>query len=129
MATSTSKRWVSFSLRTLFGVVTLFAIFLGWFASTAQRQHRWVRRIEAAGGGVSFYTKNDNGRTIYLTAPGDPVDGITQTLCERIGPSYWATPYGIFLPEQPATELLENRLSGTNHSHTRCWHVGSSRRS
>jgi Leucine-rich repeat (LRR) protein len=49
-----TRRWLSFSLRSLFVVTLVIACLLGWKVHTVQRQRRAVSKIEEAGGTVHY---------------------------------------------------------------------------
>jgi hypothetical protein len=59
-------RWFQFRLRTLFVVMTLWALWLGWICDRAHRQRDAVAAIEAAGGGVKYDDAD----------PSDPFSGV-----------------------------------------------------
>ncbi len=59
-------RWFQFRLRTLFVVITLWALWLGWICDRAHRQREAVAAVLAAGGGVEYDDAD----------PNDPFTGV-----------------------------------------------------
>ena len=49
MTTTPSRRWLRFSLRTLFVVVTLFCVWLGWSRMVIERRQQTLARLEDDG--------------------------------------------------------------------------------
>lgn len=49
-----NRRYLTFSLRTLFVLVTAFAVWLGVIVNRAREQREAVEAIEAAGGWIGF---------------------------------------------------------------------------
>src|SRR5689334_19696866 len=75
---TTRRRWLRYSLRTLFVLVTLLCVWLGLWANRAERQKRAVAWFKAHGGEVHYdyeftmhpaktdeYTKVDGAQLIF----------------------------------------------------------------
>jgi len=63
-----SPRWRQLSLRGLLLMVTFVAIGLGWWRSSAERQRRAVKTIEAAGGYIRYRHDFDAGGKLLPNA-------------------------------------------------------------
>jgi hypothetical protein len=50
-----NRRWLQFSLRTCFVLLTVFAVWLGWWMNGVHEQRKAARVIREQGGEVSFY--------------------------------------------------------------------------
>jgi Leucine-rich repeat (LRR) protein len=48
------RRWFAYSLRTLIVLVTIIALWLGWWVHSAREQQKAIAAIRAAGGGTSY---------------------------------------------------------------------------
>src|ERR1051325_8963858 len=98
------QRWLSYSLRTMLLVVTLFCIWLGVQVDRAQRQKRQVKAIEQLGGHV-LYDKD------YVYLPTAEPRGF-DWLREYIGRDFFDTAVGIAIremavPDGNAVVILE----------------------
>jgi hypothetical protein len=69
--TPTKRRWFRFSLRTMFVLVTVFCVWLGYELNQIHSRKSLIAKIRAAGGKVSYYDRQ-SWRSRYL-GDGEPV--------------------------------------------------------
>lgn len=72
METKRRRRWFAFSLRTLFVLVTAFAIWLGWNLSIVRERQAMWNSIEARGGsinGLNDYPFDYDGPEVEVPLP------------------------------------------------------------
>jgi hypothetical protein len=92
------RRWFRYSLRGLFAVTTIVALFVGWTVHRARTQRLAVAKIQAASGTI-MYDYHENGPRTWSTAnqPGGP-----GWLRDLLGPEYFDNPSCINFFKNPA---------------------------
>ena len=63
------RRWFRFSLRTLFVVVSVFALWIGWNANTVHKRRAAWTEIESRGGRIN---SSDDVYDLFVQAPEPP---------------------------------------------------------
>ncbi len=101
------RRWFAYSLRSLFVVVTIFGIWLGWNANTVGRRLSIRHNLEARG--VEIQPGYGVGGADGLIRPPDRSDADLPWIREALGDEAIA---GITFPSDPDPEDLAN----TNYS-------------
>ena len=100
------RRWLQYSLRTFFVLLTVFGVWLGWMTYEAREQGQavaWVRRM---GGTVGYdYQSSDDGHVLDDGEPSGP-----KWLRELLGPDFFNEVVGVNLENTPVSDLrpLEN---------------------
>ena len=93
------RRWPRFRLRTLFVLLTLACLWLGWQAKRARDQKQAVAAIRAAGGNIIYtYQVAPNGT---LKDPGLPDSSrplAPAWLRDALGEDFFITAYSVMLP-------------------------------
>lgn len=69
MTAAPKRRWLSFSLRTLFVVVTVVACWLGWNLYTVRERSRIAIAASEGGGGVVFQHESRSRRVVKKDIP------------------------------------------------------------
>ena len=97
------RRWLQFSLRSFFLLVTAFALWFGWAMQQAREQRQAVAEIERFGGaGAVFYSyqfDGDNQRIIEAAPPGPA------WLRDIVGIDFMADIVGVELRMTSVTDL------------------------
>jgi hypothetical protein len=88
--TAPRRRWFRFSLRTLFVLVTLFAVWLAWQLNLIHQRNAMHRWIEAHGGSAATGSLGKSFRDEIIQAVGPDPDFIRQFAPEtRTGTIPW----------------------------------------
>lgn len=66
------RRWLRLSLRTLFVLVTVLCLLLGWKSNVAVQQRDAVQIIREAGGGFTYDYQQGNSTRLANNPPGPP---------------------------------------------------------
>ena len=103
------RRWLQFSLRTLFIVVTVFCVWLGFVVSKAREQRLAVEAIRAVGGYVSYnyqYSAQVGvlGWPKVLGNPPPPLPGPVW-LRKLIGTEYFSIATEVWLSGQRTNDI------------------------
>jgi hypothetical protein len=110
------RRWLQFSLRTLFIVVTVLAVWLGLRVDRANRQQHAVEAIEDQGGEFYYdYQQTPAAKSVWGTplvqesysSQADPPG--TKWLRQLVGERFFVTPVKLVIFRQPAVCLAHLR--------------------
>ncbi|MCH7493256.1 leucine-rich repeat domain-containing protein, partial [bacterium] len=94
------RRWLQYSLRTFFVLLTVFGVSLGVVVFRAHEQRRVVESVGEMGGTVGYdCQRNANGRMIYAEPPGP------KWLVELIGVDYFQEVSLVGLPVAQDSDL------------------------
>ena len=78
------RRWLQFSLRTFFALLTVFGVWLGWTVNRAKKQEEAVEWVREMGGWVLYdYELDEDGNQIMDAIPPGPT-----WLRESLGPGF-----------------------------------------
>jgi hypothetical protein len=97
MSAKTPRRWLQFSLRTLFVAVALLALFIGHWAERARRQREALEAIADLGARVKFDWQALESDAFFVSELSTSGDGGPHWLQQWIGREYFETPVGIYL--------------------------------
>ena len=112
------RRWLRFSLRTFFIVVTLLCIWLGFKVNAAHRQHEAVEAILKAGGAINFdyqMVAAKTGGPINFDIDVNTIPPTPKWLQEFFGEDTFRTPIAVgylgIVDDRPITESDLAQLS------------------
>ena len=78
MTDKPKRRWLQFSLRTLFVVVTVFCVWMGWQVNTAKQQREAINAIRELGG-WAYYDFQIVNTTSSLSSYNETIDLNTES--------------------------------------------------
>jgi hypothetical protein len=100
------RRRLKFSLRTLFAVITIFGIWLGWHVHHAQQQKQAIAAIEAIGGYYYYEYQYDPPETYDgLRSPPGPA-----WLWKLVDDNMFFDVAAVGLNSKPATDKTMNQV-------------------
>ena len=97
MITTPKRRWFAYSLRTLFVVVTVFGVWLGWNLKAVHDRQELNRQLEASG--AEFFYTSGVGGNIQMVQDGNPLTEVS-AVRHFLGDK---NVFGIFIPHKNLT--------------------------
>ena len=95
------RRWLQFSLRTFFVLVTVFCVWLGWTVHRANEQRKAVEWVREMGGDVAYgYQRDEAGIPIVDAKPPGP-----KWLRQLLGVDYFQEVTVVDLKTTPVSDL------------------------
>ena len=95
------RRWLSYSLRTLFIAMTVIGVGLGWKFERVRKQRRAVAAIKEVGGSVWYdYELDAAGNTIPNATPPGPA-----SFRKLVGDDFFANVVRVHLYGTPVSDL------------------------
>ena len=97
----TKRRWLQFSLRTFFVLLTVFCVWLGWTVHRANEQRKAVEWVREMGGLIDYdYEYDEDGNFLVDAEPYGP-----KWLVQLLGADYFQEVSGVDLHGTQVSDL------------------------